>query len=84
MTKEQLDVIVGLIMGTEVAIMALVDALKNGGVQIDKGEIAAHFDRSAVANESDQKLVAMVLRHIASGLRHTETNAADEISRLLH
>ncbi len=84
MTKEQLDVIVGLITGTEVAILALVDALKLTGLSIDKSAIAAHFERSAMANEGDQKLTAMVLRHVASGLRQGGIDPSAEISRLLH
>jgi hypothetical protein len=87
MTKEQLDVIVGLIAGTQTAIIVLAAALKHNGVPLDLGALAAHFDRSAEAvptGARNQKLISMVLRHVATGLRDPGVNPAEEISRLLH
>lgn len=87
MTKEQLETIAGMIAGTQMAIVTLVDVLKNCGVSIDRSEVAAHFDRDAIglsAEMRNRELVAMVLRHTAIVLRGDKVNSAEEISRLLH
>ncbi len=87
MTKEQLDVIVGLIAGTQAGVIALVGALKKTGAIQDIEAIAGEMERAGAAVDvgvRNRELIQMALRHIATGLRDPRLNPAEEISRLLH
>lgn len=87
MTKEQLEVIIAVIAGTQAGIVALVGALKTAGAIGDVETIAAQIERSAAAVGADVKnreVIQMTLRHLVSGLRGRKTDADEEIRRLLH
>ena len=87
MTKEQLDAIVGLLVGTQTAIVTLSDYLSKTGV-LNKDELSTHFSATADLLPSDlqnRSLIAMILRQVSSGIASTqENNPEAEIRQLLH
>lgn len=88
MTKEQLEIIVGLIAGVQTAVVHMVSVLDTKGVAA-KGEMADSFRGTAASvppSVPSQAVIAMVLNQIASGIdqsgTHDESVAA--IRKLLH
>ncbi|VVD74626.1 hypothetical protein PHO31112_00770 [Pandoraea horticolens] len=87
MTKEQLNVIVGLLAGTQTAVVTLADYLSKSGV-LSKSDLAQHFSATVTGlpeEMNNRALIAMVLRQISDGLNAVQDQTAeDQIRKLLH
>ncbi|MEX0732880.1 MAG: hypothetical protein WED00_05865 [Aquisalimonadaceae bacterium] len=87
MTKEQLEVIVGLVAGVETAIVTLAKGLEAQGVIRDSQSLVTLFEDQAAALPNDvrnKELIALVLKHVATGLRGEGHDPGPEIARQLH
>jgi hypothetical protein len=86
MTKQQLELIVGMIAGLELAIVHVCRVLESKGVAAD---LAPSFLATADAlapNVRNREQIAMVLRHIAGGLRSADAPSGfgEELRKLLN
>lgn len=88
MTDKQLQTIVALLSGTQLAIVHLSNTLCHHH-SINPEDIAASFDQTGEnipTTTADRELVQLVLRQIASGIRGSSAGPEYEalLSRLLH
>ena len=88
MTKEQLEIIVGLFAGVQTALVHLVNTLDSKGV-LARGEIAASFRDTANAVPAEvrnREQVVLVLNQLARGIESSNygPELVAEIKRLLH
>ena len=88
MTEKQLQTIVALLSGTQLAIVHLSNIIRHQH-GISPEEIASSFEQSGEnipSNVADRDLIQMVLRQIASGIRGSSAGPEYEalLSRLLH
>lgn len=87
MTKEQLNVIVGLLAGTQTAVVTLADYLSKTGM-LSKPDLAKHFSTTATGLPEEmhnRALIATVLQQISDGLNAVQDQTAeDQIRKLLH
>lgn len=87
MTKQQMETIVGLIAGVELAITTFAHALRDRGLIADLEPIAAYFDKALAqigTGVRNQKEISVALSHVASGLRREGLNPAEDLHRQLH
>jgi hypothetical protein len=86
MTKEQLEIIVGLFAGMETAIAHLVNSLESLHV-ISSVDIAASLRSTADTlppERRNREHIALVLRQIALSIEKEPGALGDQIRRLLH
>lgn len=88
MTKEQLDVIVGLLAGMQTAIVHLsnIICVRTG---VTPEDLATSFEETAEAIPAEarnRELIQLALRQVAAGIRGSGAGPEWErlISRLLH
>lgn len=87
MTQQQLDTIVGLVAGLEFALVHVIKAMREAGGISDTAPIAAYLEAQAQAlpdHMRNSAVTKIVVRHIVTGLRHPDSDSAEEIGRLLH
>jgi hypothetical protein len=86
MTPQQLEIITGLIGGCEIALVTMADYLAKLDL-LDKEALANHFNATASGLAEDiraRKIIEMVLRQIANGLRSTQDVDQASIRNLFH
>ncbi len=86
MTKEQLQIVVGLITGCQTAMITMADHLSRLDV-LDKAALADHFENTAAAipeATQQRELIALVLRQVAQGMRSVKASDPDAIQKLFH
>lgn len=87
MSEEQLNTIVGLIGGLEVAVLHLANVIAESGA-VDKQALAASFEATANGvppGVMNRDLLVRPLLHIAAGLRGAAVpDSSEHLRKLLH
>lgn len=80
MNDAQINTIVGLISGTQAALLMLIDAFHDKGV-LHKQDARAYLDPAELPPEFRDGMIGLVLRQMLVGIDNSESSA-DRAQRL--